>query len=237
MIILIIIIKAWGKHTPAHYRMKHSTKQANNVDKEAVLPVVMIRNPWTWMDSMCHNPYATIWKHHPIQGQPCPLLKWKDPNGLITNEEWNEVSVKYGAGIEKYQSLHHLWNDWYNEYYHILYPNTSSLAELQQEDIQYPILMVRMEDIIFHTVKTITSICQCAGGELYPKFSYVVQSAKLNVQGHSSTVGMLEAWIKYSQPLPLQNNFTISDYISSIESIDQNLMNVFHYQQPPILHQ
>ena len=143
----------WGKHTPAHYRQAHATQKASAINKHDVLPVATIRNPYTWMQSICKNPYTARWKH----ARTCPNLKASD------NEEWNPVSVKYGAGVDSYQSLVHLWNDWYNEYY-------------KQES--FPFLMIRMEDLVFHTQATIEQVCECAGGQLHSSFKYITKSAK-----------------------------------------------------------
>lgn len=120
----------WGKHTPAHYKYEHVAKIAKNVNKEDILPVVTIRNPYQWMKSMCKNPYTAKWNHRRDQ---CPNLLSSDKNknnNMNDPNAWNTVSVKYGAGTETYQSLAHLFNDWYNEYL---------------QNASYPWIMIRME--------------------------------------------------------------------------------------------
>jgi hypothetical protein len=44
----------WGKHVPAHYRSRHLTDKAqtSGVDPSQVLPVITIRNPYRWMQSV-----------------------------------------------------------------------------------------------------------------------------------------------------------------------------------------
>lgn len=43
---------AWGKHTPQHFRLQHAAVHAMDIQKEHVLPVITVRNPWRWMQSM-----------------------------------------------------------------------------------------------------------------------------------------------------------------------------------------
>jgi hypothetical protein len=112
----------WGKHTPAHYKTLHAATHATNINKDDVLPIVTIRHPYWWMHSMCKNPYTTHW--HVRRKNRCPDLRLLEEPELKNNHHhqpedlplWNNVTVKYGAGSEQYQSLVHLFNDWYHEY-------------------------------------------------------------------------------------------------------------------------
>jgi hypothetical protein len=107
----------WGKHTPAHYKTLHAATHATGVNKDDVLPIVTIRHPYWWMHSMCKNPYTTRW--HVKRRDACPDLRLEPPDNTLEKDDdlpWNNVTVKYGAGSEHYQSLVHLFNDWYHEY-------------------------------------------------------------------------------------------------------------------------
>jgi hypothetical protein len=203
---------AWGKHTPAFYKVQHATRQAVDINKNDILPVVTVRNPWRWMQSMCKNPYSAKWQHYSI----CPNLK-------DSKNEWNGVSVKYGAGSENYTSLVHLWLDWYRQYI---------------VDADFPVIVVRMEDLIFFTKDTVSQICSCAGGQLYDanNFTYVVDSAKADSPGHDTSTGLATAWIKYSQPLQVHAGFVETDYHAAYRELskDENhLMQLLGYQHPP----
>ena len=112
----------WGKHTPAHYKYTHAAKMATQINKDDILPVISIRNPYLWMKSMCNNPYAAKWSHR--RDKLCPNLQTAD------SSSWNTVTVTYGAGVETYPSLAHLFNDWYHEY---------------TRNATYPWIMIRME--------------------------------------------------------------------------------------------
>jgi len=178
------------------------------------------------MQSMCKNPYTARWQHH----TQCPNLKGDDTsNDHARNARWNQVTVKYGAATETYQSLAHLWNDWYNDYYQtavaLLDHNTTT---------HYPWIMIRMEDLVFHTVPTITRVCECAGGQIRTDrpFHYIVDSAKADSPGHDTTTGVAEAWIKYSRPLPPRAGFSVRDHAAARQALDPHLMQLFGYRHP-----
>jgi hypothetical protein len=199
----------WGKHTPARYKTQHHATHASDIAKDDILPVVTIRHPWTWMQSMCKNPYSARWSHW----KKCPNLLQED------GVSWNNVTVKYGAAVESYQSLAHLWNDWYRQYVH---------------DADYPFVMIRMEDLVFHTQSTVTQVCACAGGEIRTDrpFQYVADSAKKDSPGHDTTTGYAEAWIKYSKPLKVMAGFAEDDYEAALKALNSDLMDKFGYHHP-----
>jgi hypothetical protein len=122
----------WGKHTQQQYRDQHATEKAKDIIKNDLLPVVTIRHPYFWMQSMCKNPYTAKWPHQGTTN--CPHLVKSGGDGNATTKNWNNVTVKYGAGTENYQSLAHLYNDWYHGY---------------TQHAKYPWLMIRMEGKTF----------------------------------------------------------------------------------------
>jgi hypothetical protein len=199
----------WGKHTPARYKTQHATTKAGAIAKDDILPVVTIRHPWTWMQSMCKNPYSAKWPHY----GKCPNLRQQD--GVA----WNNVTVKYGAASDHYQSLAHLWNDWYRQY---------------DPEATYPWVMIRMEDLVFHTQSTVQQVCACAGGEMRTDrpFQYVADSAKKDSPGHDTTTGYAQAWIKYSKPLAVQAGFAKDDYEAALTALNAELMDKFGYHHP-----
>ena len=204
-----VIVITRGKHTDLAFRDQHSTEHAQTINKDDILPVVTIRNVWTWMQSMCHNPYTARWPH----ATQCPNLQQQ-------HGQWNNVTVTYGAGKQSYQSLLHLWNDWYTAYL-----ETSS----------FPRLMIRIEDLVFHTKATIDQVCQCVGGQLRTDqpFRYVQESAKKDSPGHDTRTGYAEAWIKYSRPFQVEAGFAHDDYLATLQGVSQTLMETFRYQHPP----
>lgn len=195
----------WGKHTPGMFRDNHTVNGAREIVKDEVLAVVTTRNPWRWIQSMCKNPYAAKWSHY----DRCPNLKSDEI------QDWNPVSVKYGAGLVNYKSVAHLWNDWYRSYL----------------DASFAFVIIRMEDLIFYTRETVTAVCDCVGGETLHPFSYIIEPAKTGA-GHDSTTGLAEAWIKYSQPLKDEAGFSHADYLAAVEALDADLLRLFQYSNP-----
>jgi hypothetical protein len=202
---------SWGKHIPAKFRLTHTAPTYYDMKKEYMLPVVTIRNPYTWFKSMCKNRYAARWDR--TRSKNCPKL--------LKNGSWNQVNVTYGSHQkEYYESLGHLWNEWYDDYV---------------TGADYPFLMVRMEDLTFYAKETTTAICECAGGKIRTDqpFKYVVGSAKADDKGHKSSTGLFEAFIKYSKPYKPQAGFTDEDYKASKEVLNRDLMSAFGYKHPP----
>ena len=52
----------WGKHQSPRFRhLNHVIPAIRN--NSVVFPVVMVRNPWTWLQSMCRVRYSAHWFH------------------------------------------------------------------------------------------------------------------------------------------------------------------------------
>lgn len=47
----------YGKHNPADARFHHQVKVPHVTDRDAILPIVTIRHPYTWMSAMCKHSY------------------------------------------------------------------------------------------------------------------------------------------------------------------------------------
>eukprot|EP00978_Attheya_sp_CCMP212_P045863 scaffold363778_cov42-Attheya_sp.AAC.1 len=149
----------WGKHTPATWRKRNlaQTMSLPFKDHDKFMPVIMIKDPFTWMGSMCRNKYSARWPHAP---EHCPNLVPNQVdyklNPRLHASESVPVNVRYSKeNVTKHESLVHLWNDWYSDYY---YPVES-----------FPRLMVRFEDLLFHPQETISQVCQCVGGTIYQR--------------------------------------------------------------------
>lgn len=206
----------WGKHTPAKFRDLHATQKAGKmkINKDFILPIVTLRNPYTWFRSTCKNSYTARWKRRRGDPTDCPALK--DPR----TGEWNNVSVHYGAGDDSHQSLAHLWNEWYSYYI---------------KEANFPWIAIRMEDLVFYPKETIHAVCECAGGKIRTDrdFVFISGSAKADSRGHDTSTGMYEAWIKYSKHAPPKFGFSDIDYDAAKEALDADLMAQFGYQHPP----
>lgn len=201
----------WGKHTPARFRLEHHATKAAAIIKEHVLPIVLIRDPYDWMRSTCHHPYTARWPHN---SDNCPHL-------VKTNGQYFPVSVKFAAERKTFHdSLAHLWNDWYREYY---------------KEADYPRLLIRFEDVIFFQEQVTEQVCNCAGGIIRTDrpFHHLVNSAK-DGPGHGrDRTGMVDAWIKYGKPKQARGGFNQADYEASQDALNKELMDAFGYHHPP----
>ena len=232
----------WGKHSPASSRGVFYQKKDVKYTVDEILPIVLIRNPYGWMKSMCRNSYTATWKGVHDK-KTCPQLKTKSKDS--GDEEWNNVEVKYGSGTTHHQSLGHLWNDWYAEYfYNINATATASknndIKEKKKPEAPFPRLIIRFEDIIFFPYEVTKQICACAGGVLGHRpddhdvdnntFHYVVRSAKAGI-GHGPATqrnGLIDSWARYGTGDPKDEYSKVEREL--VESIlDPLLLKTFGY--------
>ncbi len=124
----------WGKHTPANFKYNHTAPKNENINKDDCLPVVTVRNPFDWMTSMCRHPYTTRWERRESgkSGEICPHLVQSDtPNKALVG-----VEVKLAEKWLHYDSLAHLWTEWYANYYkEATYPVSSSQINAREDSI------------------------------------------------------------------------------------------------------
>ena len=76
-----------GKHPPASWRYHNVAYAERNkkVNQTLTLAVATIKDPLTWMGSMCRHSYAAVWRHSP---KHCP--------NLVSNEVDKGLGVKSG---------------------------------------------------------------------------------------------------------------------------------------------
>ena len=69
----------WGKHRMASVKHTHTANNMEEYNKNDVLPIVIIRDPYAWLQSMCASPYATHWRHghHHCPNFQAAKLPWK----------------------------------------------------------------------------------------------------------------------------------------------------------------
>jgi hypothetical protein len=212
----------WGKHVLAERRLDHDVfklKKKEYVDPSTVLPVVLIRDPYFWMQSLCRHNYGAQWLH---TNEHCPNLvpnevdykTFNFPKGTIP------VRIKYDFAVRKWDSLAHLWTDWYRQYY---------------QDADYPRLFVRYEDLVFYPKQVTQQICECAGGTLLAQedFIYEVESAKFGPGHGEARTSWVSAMIRYGSARKRLEGLTTEDLRLARNVLDMELMQAFSYQQPP----
>lgn len=202
-----------------------------------MFPAVMIRDPYPWMQSMCRHPYGAKWPHH---AEHCPnpvpnqmdreLLKSRDGNHMIWRDTSGtfkvpmeatqmNITVVYKEFAQYHDSLVGFWNDFYRDYI--------------QAD--FPRLMVRFEDLVFHPKQVTKLVCECAGGQLkHPNhFKYIVDSAKKGVGAHGKTrTNYVDALTKYGTEDGRYNGFAADDLEYVRQHLDPELMEMFGYKYP-----
>ena len=197
------------------WRLKHEASSGGKgVDQTAVLPIVTVKDPYTWMSSMCRHSYSANWHH--IE-QHCPNLvtnkydenKWKHYKGVVP------VNVRYSPeNVTHHESLLGLWNDYYKEWHHVKFPR----------------LIVRFEDLLFRTEETVKQICHCGGGKMKDtQFKFVVESAKSG-QAHKGSSGMIKSMIRYGNSTRRVSYYTEPDLEYVRKKWDKELGDAYSYK-------
>lgn len=207
----------WGKHPPVTWRFRNqaSTDRKRIANHTVTLPVATIKDPLNWMGSMCRNSYAANWRHKP---EHCPNLV---PNQLDrkmgAKGDTVKVNVRYNSThITHHKSLVNLWNEWYRGYY----------------DATFPRLIVRSEDMMYHTEEVITKICTCGGGIMRDDFKYVLDSAKSGPGHKADANGLVGAMVKYGNSTLRIKGMTKEDLTFAEKELDPELMEAFGYLMP-----
>lgn len=144
----------WNKH--GWLDMRGKLQEYSPYLAKIVLPVIVIRDPFFWMHSMCESPYDMLWENHNasiISGNGdsgpssttdlaphCPNLvqPHKSHNngetaGSLQEADGEPVRVTWAHAFHReWHSIAHVWSEWYKEY-------------LQQAD--FPRLIVRHEGL------------------------------------------------------------------------------------------
>lgn len=221
----------WGKHNPLSWRLHHETKSTmGRLDQRDFLPIVMVKDPVSWMASMCRHPYEARWPHYT---EHCP--------NLVPNKVDRRHSSRLGSGgtiglkvkfatrhfgdepipdesdktFIPYKSLVDFWNTWYHEWY----------------DASFPRVMIRFEDLLFHAEETVAQVCTCWGGTMRSEFRYVKNSAKGQKGPHAGSAGFLASLVTYGNST-LRNKGILTDQrdvLYARKNLDEELMTAFGY--------
>jgi len=197
----------WGKHTPPgdnEYRQSHKTDKDKNIDANDIIPAVTIRDPLVWLQSMCRHHYAARWPH---TENHCPDFTLPNIKAV----------VHYAEMSKNHDSILHLWNDWYTEY----------------RTADFPHLIVRFEDLVFHPEEVTKQVCHCAGGEMRKdgKFIYIVDSAKKGKAAHGKNrTGYVDAIVKYGSAARRYDGYRYKEDLEYIrDNVDPQLMDIMQY--------
>merc|ERR1712194_56538 len=251
-----------GKHNPSSWRSHHPFYN-NNVsdktifDKLKVLPIVMIKDPVNWMSSMCRNSYGAQWRKNKI----CPYLvaDKNDIKSKLSGFDGVRVNIKHRNdpkhSSSNYLSLLHLWNTYYNDWLmtnmnanvgtvndnYNMTGNDGNIKDDNNDDY-FPRLIVRYEDLLYHTEEVIEKVCNCAVGKMFNKNNNQDDNKKKNqfisfseaskVPWKIPSNDLLSAAIRYGS-LDSRNDVLTNDNKEyAIRMIDRILIQKFHYLMP-----
>jgi len=210
----------WGKHRPANYRLRHIAKKWGlplNIQTN-VLPIATIKDPYSWMGSMCRHKHATIWPH---SLKHCPNLVPNNIDRRLPRFHEQDGAIPVRVSYNRTYFTHHsslagLWNDWYGGYY----------------DATFPRLIVRFEDMLFRSDEVAAIVCDCIGGELTENTKYVIESAKGENGPHKDSFGMIEALIRYGDASARIEGFSKEDLEYAKNVLNSTYMKLFSYSYP-----
>jgi hypothetical protein len=199
----------WGKHVPFSRKNNVTFPHTNPTLKEQVFPVILIRDPYWWMVSMCKNPYGAKWK----KSDHCPNLV-VDANSNAAAP----VTTKYGFKNVPlfqihYDSVVHLWNTYYQEYL----------------DSSTPRLLVRFEDVLFHGPAVLEEIANCVGLPVPTQFQNYLAKSKHHGSGGTD---FGTAILKYSSTVGRAGQMTQDDKEFARQHLNETLLRMFHYHHP-----
>lgn len=187
----------WHKHGWEPLRHKYNFSFPANHD--SVLPVVIVRDPYFWMHSMCESPYLMYWEHGETH---CPNL-------VQSNGQGNPAKTQWGTFLRRWDSLAHVWSEFYREYEQVDYPRLMIRFEGELVCTFIYIYRVRMlqpapygtpqcharfisfvptnsaiflvVDVLFHTEEVIDKIRECAGAKWkHNEFIHAPSAVKKN---------------------------------------------------------
>jgi hypothetical protein len=203
-----------GKHTQLLQRTWE--RQARiHYNSTFVFPVVLVRDPYRWMNSMCKASYAANW----LRGSRghCPNLvpspKERQFGRLYQVLETYEVNVTR-AYEEHYKSLADMWSVWYKQWI----------------DTTIPSLVIRFEDIIFHTEEVMQTIMDCIGHSIDKPLKYQVEATKRDVH----PTDFFAALVKYGRAAGREGGMRYDDKLYARTALDPNLLQLFHYKHIPL---
>ena len=203
----------WAKHK--HIQLKYNHTINPDIVKDYVLPIVLVRDPYFWMHSMCKQGYGARWDRNPEKHCPNLVPDEFDRKRFKRLRNASSVPVWMGQGLTKgpsWPSLVHLWNDWYRGYF----------------DADSPRIIIRFEDTLFHGKEVMRQVCECGGAQQPSQLSYVVDEAKWD-HTHAQS-NMVTAIIKYGTESNRYRNMTNEDLLFAHKSLSPELMEEFHYK-------
>ena len=204
----------WGKHAIASSRLKRVAWSGGGINQTEFFPFVMIKDPFSWMNSQCRHDYGATFWYSDYDEEHCPnLIRGNVPDG---NETAPVRLFKYGT---KHDSLLDVWNYYYGEW--------------EAERTKFPHLVIRYEDLLFHGREVSKIACECVGGNITTDFQYEAESAKGSEDAHKGANGFVKALLQYGDPAVRVAGFTDRDmWYARRNNATTELMKEYVYSDP-----
>ena len=129
-------------------------------------------------------------------------------------------TAKFDGGLKiKYESLAHMWNKWYKAY----------LSDDEHDD--FPRLIVRLEDLVFHGETVVPQICACAGATSRPNFvhSSTVQNQNVGIDTSNVREGLYRSLVRYGTTMNRRKGYPPFQLDAIKEILDPSMMEIFGY--------
>jgi hypothetical protein len=203
----------WGKHSLLSDKYPNSLIA---IERNSILPVVMIRDPYRWMKSICKAEYGVSFHYvmPPRYAEHCPGLVVTPTEGRHTPQKTHKLTVTELKLSNEFDSLADYWSEFNRLYL----------------EADFPRIMVRYEDTIFHTEKVVEALRECVGiPDDKRGFQYHTAAAKKH--GHSSDLAT--ALRKYGTEKGRYDGLTADDLQYARKVFNNTLMDTFHYRYAP----
>ena len=204
----------WGKHMlPSKYQRSNLHPQGRTWENTTeILPIVIVRCPFFWMQAMCKAPYDAHWIK--MANHRCPNV-WNEREKAAYRVYTLTQQSNY-TKLDQYESMIHLWSDWNNDYLHA----------------DYPRLLVRFEDVMYRLQDVVAAVRDCIAMEpSNATFVYQTSSSKK----HGDPAGVLDSLKKYASDSKRHVGLTALDRRFANEALDKNLMSLFRYEYAPLV--
>lgn len=129
------------------------------------------------------------------------------------------LRARFKNEVSFHDSLAHFYTDWYQEYF----------------DADFPRLMIRLEDIVFHPTKVLETLCNCVEGtKKQKKWILEGETSKEgaeHIHGHNKT-NLLKAMVMHVYT-NLTEGMTHEDVDFARDTLeDSPVFHYFNYQHP-----
>eukprot|EP01084_Bolivina_argentea_P303977 524913_1 len=211
-----------------HKMVEHSSHKAiQQLFTDKVLLLFIIKDPLTWIKSMCHHPYDVTLRD--MNGE---IIFGRDiVEGIYENDTLSTcingtyrmdtyLTKQWGDGMNHTKE----WNSfeqYYNEYYMKPFQLDEIINNNQKYNFEYAFVMIRFEDLLFNTEIIIKQLCQCVNG-----FVDEFETYGIFKEGASQREEALKKYL----PKNRYNNYTQVQLSFIQRNIDHLLLNIFEYQ-------